>query len=84
MASYEAKKSSNDRYLHSVLSLLLGKVFLSIISLLILFARVMAFSGALLFLAFSIEHSIRIHTKLIIVLAVAKLSYKMTCCALSG
>ena len=57
---------------------------MSFISLLIFLARLFAFSGALLYLAFNIEQSIRIHTELMIVLAVAKLSCKITCCAVSG
>ena len=59
-------------------------MFVSLISLLILFACFIVLIGELLYLAVSIEYINRIHTELIKVLAVAKLSYRTTCCALSG
>ena len=49
---------------------------MSLISLLILFASFIVLIGELLYLAVIIEHINRIHTELIKVFAVAKLSYK--------
>ena len=57
---------------------------MSLISLLILVESFIGLIEELLYLAVSIEHNIRIHTEFIRVFAVAKLSYKMTCCALNG